>query len=716
MVSREARHGFLRWQEVYEAEPTFECVTSPLIVEWAEKRMCGIFGIIASRVTLKAYGGVERLTDQLFRLSESRGRESAGLAARDPSAGTITVLKKPVSASRLIRDPDYRRLLCDIGSGVSRTASAEPVAIIGHTRLVTNGKPDDHGNNQPVVKNDAVVVHNGIIVNVDTLWAEMPAARREHEVDTEIIPVLIQQELDAGQSPHHALAACFGRLEGTASFAMMRTDWDQLLLATNNGSLYVLSDGPGTFLTFSSERFILLEWIRRVGLERHAGPCHIEWIRPNTGGFIGLSQVSWVPFYMDQAGEPKTIPGRRSLYRINQVRESRPAFSPARRTGASVKIDDARLRRLLVNPVEAIDHLRRCSRCILPETFPFIVYDADGVCNYCRHYRSMVFQGPDALVRRVAPYRRGDGQPDCIVTFSGGRDSSYGLHYVREVLKLTPIAYTYDWGMVTDLGRRNQARLCGKLGVEHILVSADIARKRANIRRNVSAWLRRPQLGTIPLFMAGDKQYFYYANLLSRRNGIRLVVLCENMLETTHFKSGFCGIRPSHGAAHTYTLSVRQKLRLMAYYGIAFLCNPAYLNRSLRDTIGAFLSYYAMPHDYLNLYEYISWDEGVIESLLRDTYHWETAPDTPSTWRIGDGTAAFYNYIYYTVAGFSEVDTFRSNQIREGMLTHDRALSLAREENRPRYESLLWYLDTIGLEFESTLRAINDIPRLYPVS
>ena len=42
--------------------------------------------------------------------------------------------------------------------------------------------------------------------------------------------------------------------------------------------------------------------------------------------------------------------------------------------------------------------------------------------------------------------------------------------------------------------------------------------------------------------------------------------------------------------------------------------------------------------------------------------------DTKSTWRIGDGTASFYNYVYTLVAGFSENDTFRSNQIREGMI------------------------------------------------
>ena len=33
-----------------------------------------------------------------------------------------------------------------------------------------------------------------------------------------------------------------------------------------------------------------------------------------------------------------------------------------------------------------VDSLQRCTKCLLPETFPFIVYDEDGVCNYCHHY------------------------------------------------------------------------------------------------------------------------------------------------------------------------------------------------------------------------------------------------------------------------------------------------------------------------------------------
>ncbi len=30
--------------------------------------------------------------------------------------------------------------------------------------------------------------------------------------------------------------------------------------------------------------------------------------------------------------------------------------------------------------------IKRCSKCILPETMPYIIFDSKGVCNYCLNY------------------------------------------------------------------------------------------------------------------------------------------------------------------------------------------------------------------------------------------------------------------------------------------------------------------------------------------
>jgi hypothetical protein len=268
--------------------------------------------------------------------------------------------------------------------------------------------------------------------------------------------------------------------------------------------------------------------------------------------------------------------------------------------------------------------------------------------------------------------------------------------------------------MVTDLARRNIARVCGKLGVENIIVAADIHWKRENIRKNITAWLKYPSLGMIPLFMAGDKFFFYYTNKVRKKLGIDLNIWGINDLENTEFKVGFAGVPPDFAKETIYSLSLSRQFKLFSFITKNVVQSPGYLNQSVLDSIGSFVTRYVEPKtDYYHLFDYYKWDENEINSLLENEYHWEKAIDTRSTWRIGDGTASFYNYIYYTVAGFSEFDTFRSNQIREGLITREEALNKVNEENKPRFETLRWYLEIVGLDYFEVINTINRIPKLY---
>jgi len=79
----------------------------------------------------------------------------------------------------------------------------------------------------------------------------------------------------------------------------------------------------------------------------------------------------------------------------------------------------------------------------------------------------------------------------------------------------------------------------------------------------------------------------------------------------------------------------------------------------------------------------------------------------------GDATAAFYGSIYYTVTEFSEFEIFRSNHIREELMTREEALSLVNIENIPRYESLERYSKTVGLDLEEALDVIHSIPKIW---
>jgi hypothetical protein len=669
--------------------------------------MCGIMGIIAGRHSRFDPRALRPLLDRLMCLSESRGKEASGVVL---AAGPrIEVLKRPVRAASLTRSKDYRCLIRRVETGGSDGGS-DPLVAMGHTRMVTHGSAANHENNQPVVRRGMLCLHNGIVVNDRALWRSLFGTEQGFELDTEIIVRLVAHFREHGRSLAEAVRSAFELLKGANSIALMAEDTDAVILASTNGSLYAAAGISGAEFVYASEKHFLKKALQHPALASLFAGAPLFRIGPRAGAAIRLDPVQVFRFDLGGHRPLPELPRRKSPRLMVDLKPNpegppRPKHHPA----ASAPGTD----RLVAVDEHAIASLRRCSRCLLPETFPLIEFDRSGTCNYCRNYKRIVHRGEADLIRFVSSRRKPGGGPDCLVPLSGGRDSSYALHYVTKVLGMKPVAYTYDWGMVTDLARRNISRMCGELGIEHILISADIRRKRRHIRKNVSAWLRKPDLGTVPLFMAGDKPFFYYANLLGRQMGIGTTLFSMNPLERTDFKSAFCGVSATHAKKMFWDLSAFSKLRLLLYYGRVLLQNPAYVNSSMTDTLWAYVSYYFLPKAFSLLYDYVVWDEAVINATLASEYDWETATDSNSTWRIGDGTAAFYNYIYYRLAGFTENDTFRSNQIREGQLTREDALARVNADNRPRPESIRWYCDTVDIDYRDVLRRINAIRPLY---
>lgn len=537
--------------------------------------------------------------------------------------------------------------------------------VFGHSRLITNGLAD----NQPVVRDGVCVFHNGIVVNHDALWPQLQT-RREQQIDTEVIAGLALDALAAGvaleEMPARVLAVC----RGVVACALVLPAKGKLCLFSNNGSLYV-GQKAGAWV-YASERFPLAQ----MGCE------HIRQVREAV--FIDIPAVNGAVAVSDKAADrPDLIPSLGGTSQEEGLLTYRPYT------------------------------LRRCTRCILPETMPYISFDAKGVCNYCKHYKPRNKPRPiEDLLALVEPYRRTQGD-ECIVPFSGGRDSCYGLHLIVKELKLKPITYTYDWGMVTDLGRRNISRMSAELGVENIIVADDIAKKRHNIAMNLRAWLKSPHLGMISVLTAGDKHFFKHVETIKQQTGIGLNLWGINPLEVTHFKAGFLGVPPDFEEKNVYSNGAMKQLRYQFLRLQAMAKSPGYFNSSLWDTLsGEYYRSFTAKSDYFHIFDYWRWDEKQIDDTLAE-YDWEKAPDTNTTWRIGDGTAAFYNYVYYTVAGFTEHDTFRSNQIREGDLTREEALALVEDENRPRYPNIKWYLDAVGVDFTEAMKVVNAIPRLY---
>ena len=70
-----------------------------------------------------------------------------------------------------------------------------------------------------------------------------------------------------------------------------------------------------------------------------------------------------------------------------------------------------------------------------------------------------------------------------------------------------------------------------------------------------------------------------------------------------------------------------------------------------------------MKHEFFRPFEYFAWDEKLVEDVLRGEYGWSTGrDDSVSSWRMGDGTAPFYNFVYKLGLGFTEHDALRANR------------------------------------------------------
>ena len=652
--------------------------------------MCGIAGYSLSS---DSRIGRTLAAQALLAGIAERGADAAGYAFRD-DGGAVTVVKRRAGASALLDD--------------LQIPDAATQALV-HVRDYTKGHPSIEANNHPIRHGAVVGIHNGIIVNDEEILARHAIERAEPDmtVDSEAIFALIRAELKRGGNLIEATRATFAKLEGAASIATMFDDRDQLLLATNNGSLYYRHAPASGLFVFASERWIMDQFAAKYP---SLASCETVHVKAGQGVVVNMHDLALASFDLKATGTPVETPPRGAPRAFIDR-----AVVDEREVPPLPKLDLERLHAKFPY-VSMKDRLRRCTRCVLPETMPYIDFDEQGVCAYCRRHRPAPPHGLDKLEALVAPHRRTDGRPDCVVGLSGGRDSTYGLHYIKTVLGLNPVAYTYDWGMVTPIARRNISRICGKLGIEHLWVSADIPQKREWIRKNVEAWLHRPTLGTIPLFMAGDKAYFHYLNKAKQQLGVTLGFLCENPLERTDFKTGFAGVAPMKlDDDHAYTMPMKNRAKLAAYYAKEFIRNPRYLNTSLFDSAMGFAYYYVIKRDYENLYRYIQWDEQTIERTLIDEYGFELAEDTATTWRIGDGTASFYNYIYYSIAGMTENDTFRSNQIRIGAIERERALELIDRDSRPRFPSIDWYLRTIGIDrsLEDVLETIERAPKLW---
>ena len=119
-----------------------------------------------------------------------------------------------------------------------------------------------------------------------------------------------------------------------------------------------------------------------------------------------------------------------------------------------------------------------CNRCLMPFEERFI--NKQGECVICDEHRKKWLNRDYAekekeLKQIFAHYkqRNKDHKYDCIIAFSGGKDSVYALYLVAKKYGMRPLAVTADHGMMTPFGLESIKKVTEQLGVGHVLVTSD---------------------------------------------------------------------------------------------------------------------------------------------------------------------------------------------------------------------------------------------------
>ena len=116
--------------------------------------------------------------------------------------------------------------------------------------------------------------------------------------------------------------------------------------------------------------------------------------------------------------------------------------------------------------------MKKCTKCLLPETHETIEFDNVGSCNICAGQdvkNNVIDWGQKKLdLDELIERHRGKYDYDCIVPFSGGKDSTWALYYLVKEYNLKPLVVRFDHGFMRPNLEQNVKKTQRELGVDVI--------------------------------------------------------------------------------------------------------------------------------------------------------------------------------------------------------------------------------------------------------
>lgn len=330
--------------------------------------------------------------------------------------------------------------------------------------------------------------------------------------------------------------------------------------------------------------------------------------------------------------------------------------------------------------------MKRCTRCLMPDTYPGVVFDESGVCNQCLEHRGPVPLGEEALIEKV---RTGAGSKgyDCLLGISGGKDSCYVAYLAKERFNFRALAVCYDFPFLVDLARENIRRVCDSLNLELVVIKT---------KNNLEYRLLKNHLTSLAATSTtwGQCMFCHY--------GIDAVLYNEaKKREIPFILSGVTrnelwnpGSRTKFLLKRVKALPIDEMMKHIFYQSRAYL---GLVNQRMQFPIpgNSRLSAYKkanLPADgpeTVRVFDYVEWDGKVIEKTLKERTGW-TRPEGEISWRYDCMLEPLLDYTYKREFGISSTGVYLCGLIRSGLIEREDALkALASRENEETLQSAL---------------------------
>jgi hypothetical protein len=351
--------------------------------------------------------------------------------------------------------------------------------------------------------------------------------------------------------------------------------------------------------------------------------------------------------------------------------------------------------------------MERCSNCLLSETMPNIKFDSDGVCNFCQNSKKIEYKGEEKLIDILNSFRRSENKYDCIVTLSGGRDSTFALLKMVKDYKMKVLAVNYENPFTDPVAKKNIDNAVKYLNVDLIRFQLGNNNHEKTFRHNLNVWLKNPNPALIPMLCISCKTIWYTILKIAKQQDIHCIISGGNPFEDNSFKKELLNVASEEKIENTFVKAITgiiwETMKNPGYYHPIFI--PTLIKGYLfGDPYCLGSRFFGKDVSRIDLFNYIEWNEEEVLSRIRDELYWDSPHNLQGTWRFDCHIGHLKEFLYLKTIGMTERDDLYSKMVREGILTRDEALLRLERENPVQFE----YIETLLKQ-----AGFNDVSFLY---